>query len=66
MATITEAKLLEKQGYFVDACKIYEKFGDKESLKKYEGINIKLLEFFVRMKKESDYEKFKRWLYRWS
>ncbi len=66
MATKLEAKLLEKQGYFVDAYKIYKSLDDKESLKKYDGINVKLLEFFVRMKKRSDYEKFKRWLYRWS
>ena len=66
MATKIEAELLEKQGYFVDAYKIYQSLGDKESLKKYHGINVKLLEFFVRMKKNSDYEKFKRWLYRWS
>ena len=65
MATITEAKLLEKQGYFLDAVKIYKELGDSESLKKYENVNLKVLEYFVRMKKNSDYEKFKRWLFSW-
>ena len=65
MATITEAKLLEKQGYFLDAVKIFKELGDSESLKKYEDVNLKVLEYFVRMKKNSDYEKFKRWLFSW-
>ncbi len=65
MVTITEAKLLEKQGYFLDAVKIFKELGDSESLKKYESLNPKLLEYFVRMKKKDDYEKFKRWLFSW-
>ena len=65
MSTITEAKLLEKQGYFLDAVKIFKELGDSESLKKYEDVNLKVLEYFVRMKKNSDYEKFKRWLFSW-
>ncbi len=65
MNTIIEAKLLEKQGYFSDAIKIFKSLDDKESIKKYENVNIKVLEFFTRMKKKSDYEKFKRWLYQW-
>ena len=65
MATITEAKLLEKQGYFLDAVEIFKELGDSDSLKKYDSVNVKLLEYFVRMKKNSDYEKFKRWLFSW-
>ncbi len=65
MSTITEAKLLEKQGYFLDAVKIFKELGDSESLKKYEDVNLKVLEYFVRMKKSSDYEKLKRWLFKW-
>jgi len=65
MSTITEAKLLEKQGYFLDAVATFKKLGDSESLKKYEDVNLKVLEYFVRMKKDSDYEKLKRWLFQW-
>ena len=63
-STLTEAKLLESQGYLVDAVDIYKRLEAKE-LKKYENINPKLLEFFIRMKKEEDFEKFKRWLFSW-
>ena len=62
--TLTEAKLLESQGYLVDAVEIFKKLSLVES-KKYENINPKLLEFFIRMKKDEDFEKFKRWLFLW-
>ena len=62
--TLTEAKLLESQGYLVDAVETFKKLNASE-LKKYENINPKLLEFFIRMKKDEDFEKFKRWLFSW-
>jgi len=65
MSTLTEARLLEKQGYIVDAVKIYEELGESESLKKYKNINPKVLEFFIRMKNSKDYEKFKMWSSKW-
>ena len=74
MLTKTYAKLLENQGYFLEAVEIYKKLlkkypNDKEikkSLKKYEGVNLKVLEYFTRMENEKDYEKLERWLCKWS
>jgi len=74
MSTKTYAKLLENQGYFLEAVKVYRELLKKNSddeeikktLKKYEGVNLKVLEFFTRMEKEKDYEKLERWLCKWS
>ena len=72
MSTKIKAKLLESQGYFVEAYDIYKELLTKNpkdeflnnKVKFYSNINVKVLEFFVRMKKQEDYEKFKKWLYK--
>ncbi len=72
MSTKVKAKLLESQGYLVEASKIYKELAKKdkfdkflrEKVKFYSKVNVKILEFFVRMKKEQDYKKFKKWLYK--
>ncbi len=72
MSTKVKAKLLESQGYLVEASKIYKELAKKdkfdkflrEKVKFYSKVNVKILEFFVRMKKEKDYKKFKKWLYK--
>ena len=72
MATKIRAKLLESQGYFIEAFEIYKELlkknlndeKKKKKVKFYSKINVKALEFFVRMKKKEDYEKFKKWLYK--
>jgi len=74
MATKTYAKLLEDQGYFLEAVKVYKELLKKspedkqikEALKRYKDVNLKVLEFFTRMEKKSDYEKLERWLCKWS
>jgi tetratricopeptide (TPR) repeat protein len=74
MSTKTYAKLLESQGYFLEAVEVYEKLLKKsptdeeikKSLKKYESVNLKVLEYFTRMEKEKDYKKLERWLCKWS
>ncbi len=72
MSTKVKAKLLESQGYLVEASKIYKELAKKdkfdkflrEKVKFYSKVNVKILEFFVRTKKEQDYKKFKKWLYK--
>ena len=72
--TKTYAKMLENQGYFEDAIKVYKKLYKnnpddqeiKEALRKYKNVNLKVLEYFVRMEKEENYEKFERWLCKWN
>ncbi len=74
MSTKTYAKLLENQGFFSEALEVYKKLLEKspddeeikENIQKYKGINLKVLEYFVRMEKEQDYEKLERWLCKWS
>jgi len=74
MKTKTYAKLLEKQGYFIEAVDVYKKLLEnssydkevEEAIKKYKGVNLKVLEFFTRMEREKDYQKLERWLYKWS
>jgi tetratricopeptide (TPR) repeat protein len=74
MSTKTYAKLLENQGYFLEAIKVYKELLKKspkdeeikETLEKYKSVNIKVLEYFTRMQKDKDYEKLERWLYKWS
>jgi len=69
MNTKTYAKLLENQGYYHDALEVYKNLQkthhDKEieqTIKKYEKVNLKVLEFFVRMEESQDYHKLERWL----
>ncbi|HIO90683.1 MAG TPA: hypothetical protein EYG69_02815 [Campylobacterales bacterium] len=74
MQTLTIAKILEGQGYFIEALKIYKNLLEEEPenkelqqyIKKYKNKNIKVLEFFTRMKKDDDYIKLERWLSKWN
>jgi len=74
MKTKTYAKLLESQGYFLEAVEVYRELlksspddkDIKEALQRYEGVNLKVLEYFTRMEDKKDYEKFERWLGKWS
>jgi len=68
------AKILESQGHFLEALKIYKNLLLKEpenkelhdKIEKYRDKNVKVLEFFTRMKKEDDYIKLERWLAKWN
>lgn len=68
------ANILESQGYFIEALKIYKNLLTNEpqnielqkKVREYKDKNIKVLEFFTRMKKEDDYIKLERWLSRWN
>jgi tetratricopeptide (TPR) repeat protein len=74
MSTKTYAKLLESQGYFLEAVDVYKKLLKKNPndmeirkiLKKYKDVNLKVLEYFTRMEDEKDYEKLERWLCKWN
>ena len=60
------ANILESQGHYVEALEIYKELGMKEKIQEYKGVNSKLLEYFVRMNKKEDMQKFERWLTKWS
>jgi hypothetical protein len=68
------ATILESQGHYMEAIDIYndllqKKPQDKvilQKLSRYSDVNIKLLEYFVKMSNKDDYKKFERWLTKWS
>jgi hypothetical protein len=68
------AIILESQGHYMEAIDIYndllqKKPQDKvilQKLSRYSDVNIKLLEYFVKMSNKDDYKKFERWLTKWS
>jgi len=74
MKTKTYAKLLERQGYFLEAVEVYKDLLKsspddseiKDALQKYNSVNLKVLEYFTRMSEKKEYEKLERWLCTWN
>jgi hypothetical protein len=68
------ATILESQGHYMEAIDIYNDLLQKnpqdrvilQKLSRYSDVNIKLLEYFVKMSNKDDYKKFERWLTKWS
>jgi tetratricopeptide (TPR) repeat protein len=71
------AQILESQGFVKEALEIYEKLlennpNDKElketinrlknARKKFDGVDIKKRDFFIKMKSNKDFIKFEEWL----
>lgn len=81
MATVTLGRLYEDQGHKEDALKIYTEVlkNDSENLEaklaikrlsgtraKFEGVNKKMVSYFVKMSSEEEFKKFENWLVKWN
>ncbi len=70
MATITLARIYEKQGHLADALEIYVSLykqdpsneESKEAIKRIKKVNTKALKYFMGMQNKEQFTKFEQWL----